>query len=62
MTLLFADTKIEEPSLYKFLDEAAENIGAPLIKIADGQRHLKYSKMSDFSGTQELIHAAGTET
>lgn len=36
-TLLFTDTLIEDPDLYRFLDEAAENIGAKLVKIADGR-------------------------
>jgi hypothetical protein len=35
--LLFCDTKIEDPDLYRFLDEAATAIGAPLVKVADGR-------------------------
>jgi hypothetical protein len=35
--LLFADTKMEDEDLYRFLEEAAENVGAPLFKIADGR-------------------------
>lgn len=35
--LLFADTKMEDEDLYRFLDEAAANVGAPLVKIADGR-------------------------
>lgn len=35
--LLFADTKMEDEDLYRFLDEAAVNVGAPLIRIADGR-------------------------
>ena len=37
MVLLFTDTMTEDPDLYRFLDEAAEDIGAPLVKIADGR-------------------------
>ncbi len=37
VTLLFADTLIEDADLYRFLDEAAVNIGAELVKIADGR-------------------------
>lgn len=37
MILLFADTKMEDEDLYRFIDEAADNIGAPLIKLADGR-------------------------
>jgi len=36
-TLLFTDTLVEDPDLYRFLDEAAANVGAPLVKIADGR-------------------------
>jgi hypothetical protein len=37
MVLLFADTLIEDEDLYRFIDEAARNIGVPLTKIADGR-------------------------
>jgi hypothetical protein len=36
-TLLFTDTLIEDADLYRFLDEAAANVGAHLIRIADGR-------------------------
>ena len=35
--LLFADTKMEDEDLYRFLDEAAMNVGVPLVKVADGR-------------------------
>jgi hypothetical protein len=35
--LLFADTKIEDADAYRFLDEAAANVGAELVKIAEGR-------------------------
>lgn len=37
MVLLFADTKMEDEDLYRFLDQAAANVGAPLVRIADGR-------------------------
>lgn len=37
MTLLFADTLGEHPDTYRFLEDAAANIGAPLVKVADGR-------------------------
>ncbi len=37
MVLLFADTKMEDEDLYRFLEESSKNIGAPLIKIKDGR-------------------------
>lgn len=36
-TLLFTDTLIEDEDLYRFLDEAAANVGAPMVKIAEGR-------------------------
>lgn len=37
MVLLFADTLIEDEDTYRFLPEAAANVGAPLVRIADGR-------------------------
>ncbi|WP_207928960.1 hypothetical protein [Actinomadura sp. 6K520] len=37
LQLLFADTYAEDEDLYRFLEEAAAQIGAPLIRIADGR-------------------------
>lgn len=37
MVLLFADTKMEDEDLYRFIREASENIGLPLVTIADGR-------------------------
>lgn len=38
MVLLFTDTKTEDEDLYRFIDEAAADVGAPLVKIADAER------------------------
>lgn len=35
--LLFADTLIEDEDLYRFIDEASVNIGAPLVRLAEGR-------------------------
>lgn len=37
LTLLFADTRAEDSDLYRFLDDAASNIGVPVTRIADGR-------------------------
>ncbi len=37
VTLLFADTNMEDPDLYRFLDEASTDIGIPVTRIADGR-------------------------
>ena len=35
--LLFTDTLIEDEDLYRFINDAAQNIGVPLTTIADGR-------------------------
>jgi hypothetical protein len=35
--LLFADTKMEDEDLYRFLDDAERQLGVPLHRIADGR-------------------------
>ena len=37
MTLLFADTLVEDEDTYRFLAEGAENLGVPVTRIADGR-------------------------
>lgn len=37
MVLVFADTLIEDEDNYRYLEESALNIGAPLIRISDGR-------------------------
>jgi len=37
MKLLFADTRMEDEDTYRFLIEAAQNVGAPLQVISDGR-------------------------
>ena len=37
LTLLFADTKMEDEDTYRFLGAGAANIGAKLVVLADGR-------------------------
>lgn len=37
LILLFADTKMEDEDLYRFLPEAVANVGGELVTIADGR-------------------------
>lgn len=37
LTLLFADTREEDADTYRFRDEAASNVGAPLVVVSDGR-------------------------
>lgn len=37
LVLLFADTLAEDDDLYRFLDDAAADIGVPITRVADGR-------------------------
>lgn len=37
VTLLFADTLVEDEDLYRFLDDAARDLGVPVTRVADGR-------------------------
>lgn len=37
MVLLFADVMYEDADTYRYLEDAAANIGAPLVRISDGR-------------------------
>lgn len=53
-TLLFTDTLIEDPDLYRFIDEAAANVGAPLVKIADGRGPWEVFRDEQIIGNQRI--------
>lgn len=48
--LLFADVKDEDPDLYRFIEEAAANVGAPLIVISDGRTPRQVMREVKFIG------------
>jgi hypothetical protein len=54
LTLLFADTLIEDEDLYRFLDEAADDVGAPLVKIADGRTPWEVYRDERFLGNARI--------
>jgi hypothetical protein len=54
LVLLFTDTMMEDPDLYRFLDEAAVNVGAPLVKIADGRTPWEVFKDERFLGNSRI--------
>ena len=37
LVLLFCDTRMEDEDLYRFIGEAAANVGAPLVTLSDGR-------------------------
>lgn len=50
LTLLFTDTKSEDEDLYRFLDEAAADIGVPVTRLADGRDIWQVFKDERFLG------------
>lgn len=54
MVLLFADTKIEDEDNYRFLHEAAQNIGAPLEIISEGRTPWEVMRDEKFIGNSRV--------
>lgn len=50
VTLLFSDTRSEDEDLYRFLGEAAADVGAPLVRISDGRDIWQVFKDERFLG------------
>lgn len=51
--LVFADTTIEDPDNYRFLEEAAANVGGQLVKLKDGR-----NPWDIFNATRFISHKA----
>lgn len=58
ITLLFCDTLIEDEDLYRFLDEGAEKLGLPLVKIADGRTPWEVFKDVRYQGNTRTAHCS----
>lgn len=54
LTLLFADTRMEDEDLYRFLDEASADIGVPVTRIADGRTPWDVFKDERFLGNSRI--------
>lgn len=54
LTLLFCDTLIEDPDLYRFIDEAAADIGVPITRIADGRTPFEVFRDERFLGNSRM--------
>lgn len=50
LTLLFTDTMTEDEDLYRFLDDAARDIGVPVTRLADGRDIWQVFKDERFLG------------
>lgn len=54
MALVFCDTRIEDPTLYDFVREAADNVGAPLHVIQDGRTPHQIFRDVKFMGNARI--------
>ncbi len=52
--LLFTDTLIEDEDLYRFLDDAAANLGIPITRIADGRTPWEVFRERRFLGNTRV--------
>jgi hypothetical protein len=58
VTLLFADTKVEDPDLYRFLSSAQRNLCAELVTVADGRTPFEVFKDDRFLGNARLANCS----
>jgi hypothetical protein len=58
LTLLFADTLMEDEDLYRFLDESVQSIGVPVTRIADGRDIWQVFKDVRFLGNSRLARCS----
>lgn len=58
LALLFADTLVEDADTYRFLHDAAEQIGAPLVKVADGRTPFEVFHDDHFLGNARLANCS----
>ena len=54
LVLVFADTLIEAPDLYVFLDAAAANIGRPITRLCDGRTPWQVFRDKRFLGNSRI--------
>lgn len=58
VTLLFADTRVEAPDLYEFIQAAADNLGCELVTVADGRTPFEVFKDDRFLGNSRLANCS----
>jgi len=54
LVLLFADTLIEDPDNYRFLEDGAKNIGGLLVKVADGRTPFEVFRKERLIGNSRI--------
>ena len=52
--ILFADTKIEDEDLYRFLDDCERDLGIPITRIADGRTPWEVFRDERFLGNSRV--------
>jgi hypothetical protein len=58
MTLLFADTLVEDEDTYRFLESAARNVRAELVRVADGRTPFEVFHDDRFLGNARLANCS----
>ena len=58
LTLLFADTQMEDADTYRFLRESAANVGGELVEIADGRDIWQVFKDARFLGNARIARCS----
>lgn len=59
-SLVFADTKIEDWDLYRFIDELAVALGQPVVKLQDGRDPWDVFVAERFIGNTRTAHCSST--
>src|SRR4051794_30542025 len=58
LVLLFADTRVEDADLYRFLDDAAADVGGSLVRVADGRTPFEVFHDDRFLGNHRLANCS----
>jgi hypothetical protein len=58
LTLLFADTLVEDPDTYRFLRESARQVGGTLVEVADGRTPFQVFHDDHFLGNARLANCS----
>ena len=58
LVLLFADTLVEDDDTYRFLHEAATQVGGDLVKVADGRTPFEVFHDDHFLGNSRLANCS----
>jgi len=58
LTLLFADTQVEDADTYRFLRDAAQNVGGRLVEVADGRNPFEVFRDDRFLGNSRLANCS----